>query len=303
MISIRPTIKFNLLLQLLLLLNISHASVEEALPAKAVSEFVTAMEQIKRNYVFEQNDPELIEAAIRGMVTSLDPYSRYLNAEELAKFESSNSAKNTMTKVWNIERMVSGIVYIDINFFHFSLAKYVDDALKNSNLEKGIIIDLRNNGGGFVDSAVALADLFLDSKLVVHTRGRSAAASRYLSANEKTPYQDIPIIVITDEGTASAAEIFAAAIQDHKRGLIVGKYTYGKGSVQSLIYTQFGAIQITTSMNYRPSGTSIQGEGIRPDVDLTQPESININIEPSSLEKALIEESHRRFHISENIPN
>ena len=130
-------------MQLLLLLNISHASVEEALPAKAVSEFVTAMEQIKRNYVFEQNDPELIEAAIRGMVTSLDPYSRYLNAEELAKFESSNSAKNTMTKVWNIERMVSGIVYIDINFFHFSLAKYVDDALKNSNLEKGIIIDLR----------------------------------------------------------------------------------------------------------------------------------------------------------------
>lgn len=271
------------------------AFTEEALPTEAVEEFVTVLEQIKRNYVFEQSDPVLIEAAIRGMVTSLDPYSRYLNAEELKQFESNSSVTSSKTKVWNIEDLDSGVTYLDINFFHLSLSEKVVELLQQRNLNNGLLIDLRDNGGGFVDSAVELAGLFLDEKLVVHTRGRSPAANRYLSTDNETPFADIPVLILVNEGTASAAEIFSAAIQDHKSGLVAGGDTYGKGSVQSLIYTQYGAIQITTSLNYRPSGSGIQGEGVRPDIYLTGPVSDQTNNELSLTMRNLIKEAKNRF--------
>ena len=270
---------------------------EEELPTEAVEEFVTVLEQIKRNYVFEQSDPVLIEAAIRGMVTSLDPYSRYLNAEELKQFESSSSVKSSNSRVWSIEDLDSGITYLDINFFHLSLSDKVVEILSKRRLDKGLLLDLRDNGGGFVDSAVELAGLFLNEKLVVHTRGRSPAANRYLSTDKDTPFADVPLLILVNEGTASAAEIFSAALQDHESGLVAGTNTYGKGSVQSLIYTQYGAIQITTSLNYRPSGSSIQGEGVRPDIELSNAGSEATNNELSSEMRNLIKEARRRFEM------
>ncbi len=288
------------LLALFLLLSGGAKSLatEEELPTEAVEEFVTVLEQIKRNYVFEQSDPVLIETAIRGMVSSLDPYSRYLNAQELRQFESSSTVKSSNTKVWDVEVLDSGIVYLDINFFHLELADRLTALLNQRDMSKGLIIDLRDNGGGFVDSAVAVADLFLNQQLVVHTRGRTSAASRYLSTNEVTPLANTPLVVVVNEGTASAAEIFSAAIQDHKAGLVLGNNTYGKGSIQSLIYTRFGAIQITTSLNYRPSGGSIQGVGIRPDIGLTGDPSMTADTELSPLMQALIKTARQQVELT-----
>ena len=97
------------------------------------------------------------------------------------------------------------------------------------------------------------------------------------------------MVIIVNENTASAAEIFSAAMQDHKRASVIGTSTYGKGTVQSLIYTNFGAIQITTSMNYRPSGSAIQGEGVVPDFNLAEPDAVTRFSSASSINKQLFD--------------
>ena len=240
---------------------------EEKLPTKAVEEFVTVLQQIKRNYVFQQSDEALIESSIRGMVSSLDPFSRYLNAEELAQFQNASNT-STGQAAWSVTELDNGYVVLDIDFFQLGIADVIASELGKVTPIQGLAIDLRQNGGGFVDSAVAVADLFLNNKLVVDARGRSAEANRNLSTSAKTPLGTVPMVIVVDSSTASAAEIFSAALQDHDRAVIIGESTYGKGTVQSLIYTNFGAIQITTSMNYRPSGSAIQGEGVVPDFNL-----------------------------------
>lgn len=278
---------FLLLLSTLVLAVLSRSVIaEEELPTKAVQEFVTVLEQIKRNYVFEQSDEVLIESAIRGMVSSLDPYSRYLNAEELAQFQRASSS-TTGSPIWSLSEKQGGYVYLDIDFFQLTIADYIKRDLSKVNKFTGVVIDLRDNGGGFVDSAVAVADLFLDNKLVVNAKGRSAEANRDLRTNRLTPFINVPMVILINENTASAAEIFAAAMQDHERATIIGTSSYGKGTVQSLIYTNFGAIQITTSMNYRPLGTAIQGEGVVPNYDVASKDSLEQFISVSPVNETL----------------
>ena len=276
-----------LLLSTLVLAVVSRSvTAEEELPTKAVQEFVTVLEQIKQNYVYTQSDEVLIESAIRGMVSALDPFSRYLNTKELAQFQQATSSTSG-TPIWSLSVKQSGYVYLDIDFFQLTIADYIKRDLAKVNNLAGLVIDLRDNGGGFVNSAVAVADLFLDDKLVVNAKGRSAEANRDLSSGRLTPFINVPIVILINENTASAAEIFAAAMQDHQRANIIGTTSYGKGSVQSLIYTSFGALQITTSMNYRPSGTAIQGEGVVPNYDVSDADSLTTFISQSSVNEML----------------
>jgi len=132
---------------------------------------------------------------------------------------------------------------------------------------KGLIIDLRSNPGGLLDQAVKVADLFLKDGLIVYTKGRSRQQNMKFSANESVMVEEYPMVVMVNEGSASASEILAGALQDHKRALILGAKTFGKASVQTIIpFPDGSGLRLTTARYYTPSGRSIQAEGINPDV-------------------------------------
>jgi len=129
----------------------------------------------------------------------------------------------------------------------------------------GLILDLRNNPGGLLDQAVSVSDLFLDSGLIVYTKGRLTEQNMEYVAHPGGPQYNFPIIVLVNGGSASASEIVAGALQDHKRALILGEQTFGKGSVQTIFPLANGAgLRVTTARYYTPNGTSIQAKGITP---------------------------------------
>ncbi len=137
----------------------------------------------------------------------------------------------------------------------------------------GLIIDLRNDPGGILDSAIELSNAFLDSaklganKKIVYTKGRFAQASMNFDATGGDLIHGVPIVVLINQGSASASEIVAGALKDHKRAVLVGQKTFGKGSVQTLLpLDNTSAIKLTTALYYTPNGTSIQAEGIAPDI-------------------------------------
>ena len=132
---------------------------------------------------------------------------------------------------------------------------------------KGLVLDLRNNPGGLLDQAVKVSDLFIDKGLIVYTDGRISQQNMKFEATENGKKRDYPVVVLVNEGSASASEIVAGALQDHKRALVVGMQTFGKGSVQTIIPIDDGAaVRLTTARYYTPSGRSIQAKGITPDI-------------------------------------
>ena len=132
---------------------------------------------------------------------------------------------------------------------------------------KGFILDVRNNPGGLLDQATGVVDVFLEKGEIVSTRSRVPDGNVRLSAQKGDMTNGLPLVVLINEGSASASEIVAGALQDHKRAVVVGTPSFGKGSVQSLKpIPGFGAIKITTARYYTPSGRSIQAEGIQPDI-------------------------------------
>ena len=136
---------------------------------------------------------------------------------------------------------------------------------------KGYIIDLRNNGGGLLDQAIAVTDSFLDRGEIVSTRGRNPDDTQRHNARQGDLTNGKPLIVLVNGGSASASEIVAGALQDHKRATLLGSRSFGKGSVQTVIpISQFGALKLTTARYYTPAGRSIQAKGIAPDVELIQ---------------------------------
>jgi carboxyl-terminal processing protease len=149
-----------------------------------------------------------------------------------------------------------------------ALAKLNDQA--RGNME-GLVLDLRHDPGGLLNEAVKVADLFLDSGLIVYTEGRGEnQKQRFLAHNEGTE-KNRPMVVLVDEGSASASEIVAGALQDHKRAVLVGTKTFGKGSVQTILpLDQDSALRLTTAKYYTPSGRSIQAKGIEPDVEVAR---------------------------------
>ena len=174
---------------------------------------------------------------------------------------------------WEVRKNV-GI--INLNIFNGKAGEETRNALLAINTAThdnavGYILDLRSNGGGVVDEAVDIADLFLDGGEIVSRRGRESDSNQHYYARPGDLAHGRPVIVLVDSGTASASEIVAGALQDHHRALIVGEQSFGKGSVQS-IYPMGSkrALRLTTELYYLPSGRSIQGEGINPDIDVPQ---------------------------------
>ena len=140
---------------------------------------------------------------------------------------------------------------------------------------RGLVLDLRNNPGGVLNSAIGVADVFLDSGMVTYTKGRSTDIALEFNATPSDRFKGKPVVVLVDGGTASASEIVAGALQDHSRALVVGQRTFGKGSVQSVLPLRNGsAMKLTTSRYFTPSGRSIQAHGIDPDVFVDQVELV-----------------------------
>ncbi|MEI3535049.1 MAG: S41 family peptidase [Alphaproteobacteria bacterium] len=348
--------------------------------------FGEVMERAKLNYVEEVSDKKLIELAINGMLTSLDPHSSYLDADSFNYMSEQTKGKfgglgievtmdNGLVKVvspiddtpaakagikagdyitningetvvgmslndavskmrgkvgekvkLSIRRVNSkpieltikrqeikiqsvkneikedSIVYIRISSFTEDVDKSVSEAItkakkKLKNKLLGIVIDVRNNPGGLLDQAVDVSDLFLEKGEIVSTRSRNEADTVKYMANEGDIAKGLPIVVIINEGSASASEILAGALQDHHRAIILGEKSFGKGSVQTVIpLRDYGAMRLTTARYYTPSGRSIQAKGIEPDVEvkpakIEELESYALNISEADLNNALKNDS------------
>lgn len=160
--------------------------------------------------------------------------------------------------------------YVRISNFQSKTAQDLSKALKELEKDhklKGLIIDLRNNPGGLLSQSIEVSDLFLDSGVIVSTKGRKSSQNINATAHKNKTQRDYPIIVLVNGGSASAAEIVAGALKDNKRALIVGTRTFGKGSVQTILPLSDGSgLRLTTSRYYTPSGESIQLSGIEPDI-------------------------------------
>jgi carboxyl-terminal processing protease len=163
-----------------------------------------------------------------------------------------------------------GYPYIRIINFQERTTNDFKDALKKlTSVEKpkGLVIDLRNNPGGLLDQSVQIADIFIDDGVIVSTKGRIKDQNRLYNAHANGPKLDCPIVVLVNEGSASASEIVAGALKDHKKAIIMGAQTFGKGSVQTILRMDNGAgLRLTTARYYTPNGTSIQTTGITPDI-------------------------------------
>ncbi|MBE6451733.1 MAG: S41 family peptidase [Alphaproteobacteria bacterium] len=348
--------------------------------------FGEVMERAKLSYVEEISDKKLIESAINGMLTSLDPHSSYLDAESFKYMSEQTKGKfgglgievtmdNGLVKVvspiddtpafkagikagdyithiddetvigLNLNEAVSkmrgkigtkvklsirranekpfdvtikrqeikiqsvkteikndDVLYIRISSFaeenDENITKAVNEAKKKlGDKLKGVVIDVRNNPGGLLDQAVNVSDLFLEKGEIVSTRSRNEEDTVKFTAQEGDILNGLPIVVIINEGSASASEILAGALQDHHRAVILGEKSFGKGSVQTVVpLGNYGAMRITTARYYTPSGRSIQAKGIEPDIvvkpaKLELLESYGLTLTESELSGALKNEN------------
>jgi carboxyl-terminal processing protease len=178
--------------------------------------------------------------------------------------------------------MEDDIGYIRITSFSQQTDSGVRRALKDFQAEKGddlagIILDLRNNPGGLLDQAIAVSDVFLSKGEIVSTRGKNPNDTQRYSAHTNDATNGLPVIVLINGGSASASEIVAGALQDHGRAVVLGTQSFGKGSVQTIIpLGSHGAMRLTTSLYFTPSGRSIQAMGVEPDILVEQAKLENI---------------------------
>ncbi len=172
-----------------------------------------------------------------------------------------------------VRELEPGYAYVRISQFQddtaADLERKLGELIKKNGAQKGAVLDLRNNPGGLLTAAVGVSDDFLDSGTIVTTRGRLQDANMSFSAHPGDQLDGAPMIVLTNNGTASAAEIVSGALKDNRRALIMGQRTFGKGVVQTVLPLDADhAVKITTARYYTPKGTSIQAEGIKPDIAL-----------------------------------
>ena len=319
--------------------------------------FGDVFQRVRTDYVEEITDKELIEAAINGMLTSLDPHSSYVSDESFEKMKVNTSGKfgglgievtmeNGFVKVVSpiddtpaakagiqpedlilsvdkesivglnlseavdklrgpigseviitIQRkkdepfevkiirdeikissvkhkLFDSIGYIRIKTFTEQTSPGIQKSIKelfdeSDNKLHGIIIDLRNNPGGLLSEAVKVTDTFLEKGEIVSTRGRDKNNITHAYAKPGDLTNGLPIVVLINEGSASASEIVAGALKDHKRAVLMGTRSFGKGSVQTIVpMPGHGAIRLTTARYFTPSGVSIQAKGIEPDIEV-----------------------------------
>jgi carboxyl-terminal processing protease len=336
--------------------------------------FGDIFERVRAHYVEKPDDGKLVESAINGMLSGLDPHSSYMDAKSfrdmqvqtrgefgglgievtmedglvkvVAPIDDTPAAKagiragdiithlddeavqgltlnqavdkmrgpvNTKIKlkvmrkgldkpldvtiVRDIIRVKSvrsepmeDVGYIRITQFNEQttdgLKKAINDLQSQINQDqlKGYVLDLRNNPGGLLDQAINVADDFLERGEIVSTRGRDPEETQRFSAHPGDLTKGKPVIVLINGGSASASEIVAGALQDHKRATLVGTRSFGKGSVQTIIPLGAGngALRLTTARYFTPSGRSIQAKGITPDIEVLQdvPEEVKARMEP-----------------------
>ncbi|HEX7349147.1 MAG TPA: S41 family peptidase [Rhodanobacteraceae bacterium] len=341
-----------------------------------IQTFTRAFELIKRAYVEPVTDPQLIQSAIRGMLSGLDPHSEFLDHDELRDLNEDTSGTYTglgievaqvnhqLVIVTPIDggpakragiqpgdvivaingvpvlsdaldaavkqlrgpigsritlavvhpgshhrvnvplvrqrirvasvttRMLEpGFAYLRISEFQDDTANELTRALEKLQRQhgplRGAVLDLRSNPGGLVTSAVGVADDFLASGVIVSTRGRLPQSDLTFRATPGDLLDGAPMVVLVDNGTASAAEIVTGALKDNHRALIMGRRTFGKGSVQTIMPLGNGdAVKLTTARYYTPNGTSIQAAGITPDIVLG-----NVNVS-ADRQPSLDDEEH-----------
>jgi len=343
-------------------LCIPPAMAEEApadLPLEELKSFGEVFERIKRAYVHDVDDKTLLQNAIRGMLSGLDPHSAYLGPEEFSELQESTQGEfgglglevgtengfikvvtpiddtpaaraglkphdliiklddtpvkglslnksielmrgkpDTQIRLTIVREGVDGPFevtltralirvtsvkhkmlednygYIRITQFQLHTGEEVEKSLQALNKQSdgklhGLVLDLRNNPGGVLQAAVEVVDAFITEGLIVYTEGRLSNSALRFSASEKNPSLGVPVVILINEGTASASEIVSGALQDHKRAVIMGTQSFGKGSVQTVLpLASDRALKLTTALYYTPSGRSIQAQGVSPDIEV-----------------------------------
>jgi len=170
------------------------------------------------------------------------------------------------------QTLEDGYGLIRISQFQGNTASEAAKALRKLNQDKknplkGLVLDLRNNPGGLLQAAIDITDLFIDEGLIVYTKGRLDNSEQSYTASSRTSIADIPMVILINSGSASASEIVAGALQDHKRAIVMGTSSFGKGSVQTILpLNNEHALKLTTALYYTPLGRSIQAAGIEPDI-------------------------------------
>ena len=183
-------------------------------------------------------------------------------------------------------------VLLRVTSFDKNVTQRVSEELKKYKKIDGIVLDLRNNPGGLLNQAVGISDLFIKNGIIVSQKGRIKDENIVYRATNNTPYATIPLVVLINNGSASASEIVAGAIQDNKRGVLVGEGTFGKGSVQVILPTEKKeALRLTIARNYLPSGRTIQAVGVTPDIEVAPgavpDENSGFSIKEADLQKHL----------------
>ena len=349
--------------------------------------FSNVLSMIQQNYVEEIDAQEVIEGAIKGMLTSLDPHSSFMKPEDFKElqvetkgsfsgigieitikdgiltvvspiedtpaFKKGIKAGDLIIKIegestkdmslmgavkklrgikgtevtisihregWSELQDITlvrdviplhsvrskiidpGYAYIRITNFQTKTTADLKKGLEEltaDNEVKGLILDLRNNPGGLLDQSVKVADLFIEEGVIVSTKGRLKDQNMEFKAHSRGKVYTLPMVVLVNGGSASASEIVAGALQDHKRALILGTQTFGKGSVQTIIPMNDGAgLRLTTARYYTPSGISIQAKGITPDIIIpSQPPPLSTSADKKKDQPHFLREKDLRHHL------
>ena len=344
---------------LIVLLKPSYSANDETTIYEKIDIFSDVLDKINKEYVDEINQNEVMDAAINGVLQSLDPYSAYMSPEtfesmrtetsgefgglgievsmeagvvkvispldESPAYEAGVKAGDYIVKinnhqvqgktlseavdlmrgpvgsdieitvrrrgerkalVFNITRKIikiqsvksekidNNIGYIRLTAFNENSSAQVKKKIREFDKDKkinGYILDLRNNPGGLLSQAIKISDFFLSDGEIVSTKSRKENENRKWFANTGDILNGKTLVVLINNGSASASEILAGALKDHKRAILIGETTYGKGSVQSIIpLKNNGAIRLTISKYYLPSGVSISEVGVDPDIEISE---------------------------------
>src|SRR5947207_185601 len=235
--------------------------------------FTEVLSIVQNQYVDEVPPKDLIYNAIKGTLRGLDPHSSFLDPDSYREMqvETSGSFGGLGIEI----TLKDGIVYLKLRQFQEQSPHDMDTALDKFAKDgmKALILDLRNNPGGLLTAAVEVSEKFIeDGKLVVYTEGRVRNQNMRFSAHAKKGYIQMPMVILINQGSASASEIVAGALQDWGRAVIVGTQSFGKGSVQTIIPLSDGSgLRLTTAKYFTPKGRSIHGKGITPDIVVELP--------------------------------
>lgn len=238
----------------------------------------------------------LIERALTGMASHLDPHTVYLTPEQFAEF-NSNFTKKSDESNFEFKQLSQGYAYMRLNFFQKDVAVQIGNRVrefmkKNDYKTNGIIFDLRDNPGGLLDESIKVTDLFINHGIIVSIMGRGEQKPKEIKyAQEEGTLPNFPLIVLVNERTASSSEIVASALQDSGRAIIMGTKTYGKGSIQDIVVLpNGGALKLTTAHYFSPKGKSIQAVGVLPDIPLVSQKMLAATEQFSKDRKSIREE-------------